>query len=79
MKVSISLPDEDVRFLDTYAKENGIESRSAAIHTAVRALQDTQLEAAYVEAFADWEGSEDEAFWDGMVADGLDDEDDRRG
>lgn len=63
MKVSISLPDEDVAFLDTYAKENGLGSRSAAVHTAVRALRDTALEAAYTEAFAEWEGTEDEAFW----------------
>jgi Arc/MetJ-type ribon-helix-helix transcriptional regulator len=77
MKVSISLPDEDVAFLDTYAKENGLESRSAAVHTAVRALRDTDLEVAYTAAFQEWEGSEDEALWEATVADGLDPADDR--
>jgi Arc/MetJ-type ribon-helix-helix transcriptional regulator len=72
MKVSISLPDEDVSFLDAYAKENGLESRSAAVHKAVGTLRDTGLEAAYIEAFAEWEGSEDEALWEATVADGLD-------
>jgi Arc/MetJ-type ribon-helix-helix transcriptional regulator len=71
MKVSISLPDKDVAFLDTYAKENGLDSRSAAVHSAVRALLDTTLETEYAEAFAEWEGSEDEAFWDTFAADGL--------
>lgn len=72
MKVSISLPDADVAFLDTYASENGLPSRSAAVHKAVRALRETTLEAAYTEAFADWEGSEDEALVEATVADGLD-------
>lgn len=73
--MSISLSDRDVAFLDSYAKESGLESRSAAVHTAVRALRDTQLEAAYTEAFKEWEGSEDEHFWDGTVADGLEPDD----
>jgi len=72
MKVSISLPDQDLVFLDAYASENGLPSRSAAIHKAVRALLDTTLEAQYTEAFADWEGSEDQALWETTVADGLD-------
>ena len=29
MKISVSLPDEDVEFLDEYAKSPGIGSRSA--------------------------------------------------
>ena len=30
MKVSVSLPAEDVEFLDSYANERGLDSRSAA-------------------------------------------------
>ena len=30
MKVSVSIPDEDVEFLDNYTKTHKIESRSAA-------------------------------------------------
>ena len=33
MKLSVSLPDEDVEFLDRYAAEHGIGSRSAAVQT----------------------------------------------
>ncbi len=32
MKVSVSLPDSDVDFLDTYASTQGLASRSAALH-----------------------------------------------
>ncbi len=39
MKLSVSLPDEDVEFLDAYAKSKGSESRSAVVHKAVRLLR----------------------------------------
>ena len=39
MKVSVSLPDDDVEFLDAYARSQGIESRSAVVHKAVRLLR----------------------------------------
>lgn len=71
MKLSISLPDEDVAFLDQYVEENGLDSRSAAVQRAVRALRDSGLEAEYTAAFAEWEGSEDEKFWEQFSADGL--------
>ncbi len=70
MKVSISLPDKDVAFLDAYAKENGLDSRSAAVHSAVRALLDTTLEAEYTEAFENW-SEEDERWVEDGIADGL--------
>jgi metal-responsive CopG/Arc/MetJ family transcriptional regulator len=41
MKVSVSLPDDDVEYLDTYADRQGLGSRSAAVHKAVRLLQAT--------------------------------------
>ena len=52
MKVSISLPDEDVEFLDAYASSEGIASRSAVMHRAVRLLRATALGSAYEAAFA---------------------------
>ena len=45
MKVSVSLPDEDVEFLDVYADTPGIAS-AAAVHMAVRLLRASQLGAA---------------------------------
>jgi len=47
MKLSVSIPDDDVRFLDDYAREQGLDSRSAALHRAVRLLRTAELAAAY--------------------------------
>jgi Arc/MetJ-type ribon-helix-helix transcriptional regulator len=70
MKVSMSLPDEDVIFLDAYATEKGLPSRSAALHKAVRLLRATGLGAAYEAAWAEW-SNEDQQLWDPSTADGL--------
>jgi Arc/MetJ-type ribon-helix-helix transcriptional regulator len=71
MKVSISLPDDDVEFLDAYAHSQGIESRSAVVHKAVRMLRASELGAAYEEAFTSWEDEGEAASWDAVTADGL--------
>jgi Arc/MetJ-type ribon-helix-helix transcriptional regulator len=71
MKLSISLPDEDVEFLDAYAHAEGLSSRSAVVHRAVRQLRGAELAPAYEEAFASWEQSEGATDWDVTVGDGL--------
>ena len=73
MKVSVSLPDEDVEFLDAYALSQGIESRSAVVHRAVRLLRAAELGAAYEEAWAEWRNSEDAVFWDVATGDEITD------
>jgi len=69
MKVSVSLPEEDLEFLDSYARSQGIGSRSAVVHKAVGLLRANELGAAYEEAFASW--SDEDASWDVVPADGL--------
>jgi Arc/MetJ-type ribon-helix-helix transcriptional regulator len=71
MKVSVSLPEEDVEFLDSYAQAQGIQSRSAALHKAVGLLRATQLGDAYEEAWASWENSDEASAWESVAADGL--------
>jgi len=71
MKVSVSLPEEDVEFLDSYAQARGIESRSAVVHQAVDLLRAAQLGDAYEDAWASWASSGDEQAWESVVADGL--------
>ena len=71
MKVSVSLPEEDVDFLDSYAHEAGITSRSAAVHKAVDLLRASQLGDAYEDAWTEWAESGDEDGWDDAAADGL--------
>lgn len=71
MKVSVSLPEEDVEFLDSYADAQGLPSRSAVLHKAVRLLRGAELGPAYEDAFVSWDESEDSADWDLTSDDGL--------
>ena len=71
MKLSVSLPAEDVEFLDTFTKEQGMRSRSSAMHTAIVMLRTARLGPAYAEAFAEWDESGDARAWEAVVADGL--------
>lgn len=70
MKVSVSLPGDDVVFLDEYASRHGMASRSAAVRRAVELLRASQLGPAYAEAWATW-AAEDDGLWDRTVGDGL--------
>ena len=70
--MSVSLPAEDVEFLDTYVKDRGAGSRSAALHKAVGLLRAAQLASAYEDAWAAWDSSDDSGTWDAALADGLD-------
>ena len=74
MKVSVSLPGEDVEFLDAYAREQGLGSRSSALQRAVRLLRIGELGAAYEAAWQD-EGPESPRApndpWDATVGDGI--------
>ncbi|MGD9792288.1 MAG: ribbon-helix-helix domain-containing protein [Acidimicrobiia bacterium] len=71
MKVSVSLPDEDVEFLDAYAQNQGFASRSAVLHKAVRLLRASELGDAYADAWATWAGSDDGTVWESVSGDGL--------
>ena len=73
MKVSVSIPDEDVRFLDEYAREQGLDSRSAAVHRAVRLLRTAELAEAYQAAWEEWDSGV-AAAWDRTAADGVADD-----
>lgn len=71
MKLSISLPDEDIAALDRYAREAGISSRSAAIQRAIRLLAQPELDDAYAAAWQEWEASGEATAWEDTTADGL--------
>lgn len=71
MKLSVSLPAEDVEFLDEYAASQGIGSRSAAVHKAVRLLRASGLGAAYEDAWTDWTETDDSQLWETTTDDGL--------
>ena len=71
MKISVSLPDEDVAVLDEYARAAGLSSRSAAVHHAVRMLRLPDLEQNSEAAWSEWEASGDLAVWSVTAADGI--------
>ena len=71
MKLSVSLPDEDVEFLDAYAQARGLPSRSAVVHKAVRLLKGAELAPAYEDAFMSWDEPAGSAEWDLVSGDGL--------
>ncbi len=73
MKLSISVPEEDVALLDKYARTSGLRSRSAAIQQAIRLLRHADLEKDYAAAWDHWESSGESAAWEGAVGDGLPD------
>ena len=72
MKVSVSLPDEDIEFLDTYARSVGARSRSAVIQRAVGLLRALELGPAYAQAWQEWEAGGDSEVWESVSGDGLD-------
>jgi Arc/MetJ-type ribon-helix-helix transcriptional regulator len=71
MKLSVSLPDDDVAFIDEYARRIGGRSRSSVLHRAIGLLRMAELESAYTEAWDEWAGSGDAELWDAATGDGL--------
>lgn len=71
MKVSVSLPEEDVEFLDEYGRAAGSSSRSAVVQKAVRLLRVTALAPSYSKAWDEWEAEGESVAWESIVGDGL--------
>jgi Arc/MetJ-type ribon-helix-helix transcriptional regulator len=74
MKISVSLPDADIEFIDRYAECHDVKTRSSVLHKAVKLLQEDDLGDAYEEAFIEWEESGEGAVWDRALRDGLEDD-----
>ncbi|THJ67056.1 ribbon-helix-helix protein, CopG family [Arthrobacter echini] len=71
MKLSVSLPDEDVALLDEFVRTTGLPSRSSGVQHAVRMLRLRDLERDYETAWQEWESSGDQAAWSITDADGI--------
>lgn len=67
----MSLPDDDVAYLDAYAEQEGLRSRSAALRRAVRLLRAAGLGAEYADAWREWEEEGEARIWETVAADGL--------
>jgi Arc/MetJ-type ribon-helix-helix transcriptional regulator len=71
MKLSVSLPATDVEFIDDYAHDQGIDTRSAVLHKAIRLLRAAQLGVAYEGAWDEWSSSGEADDWETPIGDGL--------
>lgn len=72
MKLSVSLPDEQVAYLDEVAAQRG-ESRSRALQRAVAFYHARGLGEQYALAWQEWYESGEAEVWDVTLSDGLDD------
>lgn len=70
MKLSVSLSEEDIEFIDAFAEHRGAPSRSAVLHRAVAMLRQSQLAESYAEAFTEWDQSSEANAWESATADG---------
>jgi Arc/MetJ-type ribon-helix-helix transcriptional regulator len=72
VKLSVSLSEQDVEFLDDYATSHGVRSRSATVQRAVALLRAHVLSDSYEQAWTEWEAGDEASLWDTVAADGVD-------
>ena len=70
MKLSVSIADEDVEFMDRYASEHAVGSRYGVVKRALSLLRANELGEAYAQAWDEWEPHEADA-WEATAGDGL--------
>jgi hypothetical protein len=70
VKVSVSLPAEDLAYIDDYARRRSA-TRSSVLHQAVSLLRLSEIEAAYAAAWDEWQHAGDQQLWDSTAGDGL--------
>jgi Arc/MetJ-type ribon-helix-helix transcriptional regulator len=71
MKISVSLPSDDVRFLDRQARSLGAGSRSAVVQRAIRLMRAAELGPDYAGAWDEWAAEGEAAAWEAVVGDGV--------
>ena len=69
LKLSISLPRQQIEFIENYQSEHHVKTRSEVIKKALYLLQQAQLEACYREA-----SQMEEDVFDSTTSDGLEDD-----
>jgi metal-responsive CopG/Arc/MetJ family transcriptional regulator len=71
MKISVSLPDADIAYLDHIAAQRDRSNRSAILHEAIAALRERELTNDYEQAAREWVTSGEAAAWDNVASDGV--------
>ena len=72
MKLTVSIPDADVQFIDGYAESAGYASRSAVVYKAVRLLRASELGADYEQAWTEWATTGEQHVWESSTGGGAD-------
>lgn len=70
VKLSVSMDEVEVAFIDRYADEHGVASRSGVVQRALRLLRARELGDDYAVAWEEWDHG-DAALWDEAAGDGL--------
>ena len=71
VKLSISLSDEDVEFIDAWAEQAGLSSRSAVVQQALARLRASDMLGDYADAWDEWQAEGDDESWDAASGDGA--------
>ncbi|GAA3049844.1 Transcriptional regulator, contains Arc/MetJ-type RHH (ribbon-helix-helix) DNA-binding domain [Actinokineospora globicatena] len=69
VKLSVSLPEVDVQFIDEYLSRFDVATRSSVIQVAIGLLRESAMREEYAQAFAEWDAADDAALWESTVAD----------
>ena len=67
----MSLPDADVEFIDRYASNHAVASRSGVVQHALSLLRASELGEDYAAAWDESQSSGEGAAWEETVGDGL--------
>jgi putative addiction module CopG family antidote len=70
MKVSISLPVDDLNFVDAETEAGRFDSRSAVVHAAIRLLRDRRHIDSYAAAWDEWDLDNGQV-WESLNGDGV--------
>ena len=70
-KLSITLPDDTLKALDSLIEERKIPSRSAAIQAAVKQYITPDLRDAYARAMQEWDDEAENVIWGTVAGDGI--------
>ena len=71
MRLSISLREEEVHFLDDFARKRDFKSRSAVVRAALHLLRTQEFAGGYAAAWDEWDEGDDADAWDRSTTDGL--------
>jgi len=71
VKISTTVTEFDLAFLEKYTAQHGLPSRAAGFHAAIKALRELELQQQYLEADEEWYTSGEAEVWECVSGDGI--------